>query len=164
VGAPFSVPVSLTPVQVYVPSPSGVPSVFIQNRGPVPVWVGGSAVTTVSGLELSPRAGMTLRDAVQGVFAVSGFNPGTAGTGTVSTNIAQGGSVITVASGGSAFSTGINIVIESGSARQEVQTVAAQTGTTVTISGTFAFAHGSATTFSQAVPAPGVVTVSAGAV
>ena len=162
--APFSVPVSLTPVQVYVPSPSGVPSVFIENRSPAPVWIGGSEVSTVAGLELSPRASVTLRDAVQPVFAVSGFNPGTAGPGTVLANIAQGGSVISVASGGSAFTTGSEIVIESGSVRQEVQAVAAQTGSTVTISGAFVFAHGSTVTFSQVIAAPSQVTISAGAV
>ena len=162
-GAPFSTNVSVTPVQVYVPAPSGIPSVFIQNRSLVPVWVGGSEVTTAAGLELSPRAEVTLRDAVQPVFAVSGFTPG-AGPGTVLSNIAQGGSVIAVASGGSAFTTGSYLVIESGSPRQEVAAVAAQTGTTVTITGTFAYAHGSATTFSGAVPAPAQVTVSAGAV
>lgn len=162
-GAPFSTPVSVTPVQVYVPAPSGIPSVFIENRSRNPVWVGGSEVTTAAGLELSPRASMTLRSAVQPVFAVSGFTPG-AGPGTVSANIAQGGSVIAVASGGSAFTTGSYVVIESGSPRQEIQSVAAQTGTTVTVAGTFAYAHGSTVTFSQAVPAPAQVTVSAGAV
>jgi hypothetical protein len=156
--------VSVTPTQVYVPAAGGVPSVFVKNQSLSPVWVGGSEVTTASGLELSPRAAITLRDAVQGIFAVSGWNPGTAGTGTVTANIAQGGSVIAVASGGSAFSTGTYLVIESGGPRQEVQTVAAQTGTTVTISGTFAFAHGSTTTFSQVFAAPSQVTVSAGAV
>ena len=161
--APFSNNVSVTPVQVYVPAPSGVPSVFIENRSLNPVYVGGSEVTTVAGLELSPRAGMTLRSAVQPVFAVSGFTPGP-GPGTVTTNIAQGGSVISVASGGSAFTTGSYLVIESGSPRQEVQAVAAQTGTTVTITGAFAYAHGSASTFSGAVPAPAQITVSAGAV
>jgi hypothetical protein len=163
VGAPFSVPVTVTPVQVYVPSPSGIPSVFIENRGPVPVWVGGSEVSTVAGLELSPRAGMTLRSAVQPVFAVSGFNPGTA-LGTAAAVVAQGGSVIAVASGGNFFTVGSELVIESGSARQELQAVAASTGTTVTVSGTFAFAHGSASTFSQVIPAPGLVTIEAGAV
>ena len=162
--APFSTNVSVTPTQVYVPSPSGTPSVFLANSGRNPVWVGGSAVTSVAGLELSPGASMTLPNAVQGVFAVSGFTPGTEGTGTVSTNAAQGGSVLTVASGGSAFTTGSYIVVESGSVRQEIQTVAAQTGTTVTISGTFAYAHGSTTTFSQALPASTLVTISAGAV
>lgn len=162
--APFSADVSVTPAQVYVPSPSGVPSVFLENAGLSPVWVGGSAVTTVAGLQLAPGASMTLPHAAQGVWAVSGFTPGAAGPGTVLSNIAQGGSVISVASGGSAFTTGSDIVIESGSVRQEVQAVAAQTGTTVTISGTFAYAHGSTVTFSQAVPAPALVTISAGAV
>lgn len=162
-GAPFSTNASVTPVQIYVPAPSGVPSVFLENRSRNPVWVGGSEVTTVSGLELAPRAGMTLRGAVQPIFAVSGFTPG-AGPGTVAANIAQGGSVISVASGGTVFTTGSNIVIESGGPRQEVQAVAASTGTTVTISGTFAFAHGSTSTFSGAVPAVASVTVSAGAV
>ena len=162
--APFSVPVSLTPVQVYVPSPSGIPSVFIKNAGLTPVWVGGSEVSTVAGLELSARAAITLRDAVQPVFAVSGFTPGAAGPGTVLANIAQGGSVISVASGGSAFTSGSEIVIESGSVRQEVQAVAAQTGTTVTISGGFVFAHGSTVTFSQVIAAPASVIISAGAV
>jgi hypothetical protein len=164
VGAPFSTNVSVTPAQVYVPSPSGTPSVFIANGGRYPVWVGGSAVTSVAGLELSPGASMTLPNAAQGIFAVSGFTPGTAGPGTVLSNIAQGGSVISVASGGTAFTTGSDIVIESGSVRQEVQAVAAQNGTTVTISGTFAYAHGSTVTFSQVVPAQASVTVSAGAV
>jgi hypothetical protein len=54
-------------------------------------------VTSVAGLELAPGASVTLPNAVQGVFAVSGFTPGTEGTGTVSTNAAQGGSVLTVA-------------------------------------------------------------------
>ena len=128
------------------------------------MWIGGSEVTTVAGLELSPRAAVTLRNAVQPVFAVSGFNPGTAGAGTALANIAQGGSVISVASGGSAFTTGSEIVIESGSVRQEVQAVAAQTGSTVTISGAFVFAHGSTVTFSQVIAAPSQVTISAGAV
>lgn len=162
--ASFPSDVSVSPSQVYVPSPSGTPSVFIANSGPAPVWVGGSAVTTAAGLELAPGASMTLPHAAQGVWAVSGFTPGTAGTGTVSTNASQGGSVLTVASGGSAFTTGSDIVIESGSVRQEIQAVAAQTGTTVTVSGTFAFAHGSTVTFSQVLPAPATVTISAGAV
>ena len=160
---PFATDVSVTPSQVYVPSPSGVPSVFIANTGVSPVWVGGSEVTTIAGLELSPNASMTLANAVQPVFAVSGFTPGAA-LGTVAANIAQGGSVISVASGGSAFTIGSDLVIEQGSARQEVQAVATHTGTTVTIGGTFAYAHGSTVTFSTALPAPATVTISAGAV
>jgi hypothetical protein len=161
---PFSTNVSVTPTQVYVPSPSGTPSVFIANTGSNPAWVGGSAVTSVAGLELSPGASITLPKAVQPVFAVSGFTPGAEGAGTVAANIAQGGSVISVASGGTAFTTGSDIVIESGTVRQEIQAVSASTGTTVTVSGTFAYAHGSTVTFSQAIPAPAQVTVSAGAV
>ena len=162
-GAPFSTPVSVTPVQVYVPSPSGVPSVFIANSGQNPVWVGGSGVTTVAGLELSPGASMTLPAAVQGIYAASGFTPGAA-SGTVAANIAQGGSVISVASGGSSFTIGSELVIEQGSVRQELLPVAAHTGTTVTVTGTFAFAHGSTVTFSTVIAAPALVTVSAGAV
>ena len=161
---PFSLPVTLTPpVQVYVPPASGRPSVFIYNNGPNPVYVGGSEVTSVSGMMVPPAARVGVPAAVQGVFAVSGFNP-TALVGTVSTNAAQGGSVLTVASGGSAFTTGAFISIENGSARQEIQAVASQTGSSVTVAGAFAFAHGSTVTFTAVTAATSVLTVSAGAV
>lgn len=160
--APFSLPVSVTPQQVYVPSASGRPSVVLFNQGPNPVYVGGSVVTSVAGLMVPPNGRAGVPAATQGVFAVSGFNPTTT-VGTISTSAAQGGSVLTVASGGSAFTTGSYVSIENGSARQEVQAVAAQTGTTVTVSGTFAYAHGSTNTFTLVTPATSVLTVSAGA-
>jgi hypothetical protein len=119
-------------------------------------------VTTVGGLELAPGAGVTLPGAVQPVFAVSGFTPGTV-AGTATAAVAQGGSVISVASGGSAFTTGSYLAIEQGSVRQEVAKVAAQTGTTVTITGTFAIAHGSASTFATVLAAATLVAVEGGA-
>lgn len=160
---PVTTSLNLTPpVQVYIPSPSGRPSVFLQNTGRTPLWVGGTAVSTVGGLRLAPGAGLDLTGASQTLWAASGFTPGAA-LGTVTTNIAQGGSVITVASGGSAFTANSFLVIEKDGLRQEVAKVAASTGTTVTIATTFAYAHGSTVTFSAVLPAPALVTVEGGA-
>jgi len=160
--APFSLPVSVTPQQVLAPGTQARPSAVLFNNGPNPVFVGGSGVTSVAGLELAPNGRVSLPLALENVFAVSGFSPAAA-AGTATAAITQGGSVITVASGGSAYTTGSYLAIEQGSVRQEVAVVAAQTGTTVTISGTFAFAHGSASTFSAVTPATSVLSVSGGA-
>jgi hypothetical protein len=138
--------------------------VFVENTGKLPVWVGGSAVTTVAGTELAPGGSVTLTNAVQPLFAVAGFTPGTAGTGTATAAVAQGGSVITVASGGTAFTVGSDIAVEQDTPRQEIATVSASAAGSVTTSAPFEFAHGSASTFSQVVPAPALIAVQAGAV
>lgn len=162
---PFNVPIAATPVSLYVPNTSGKSSVFIQNIGSNPLYLGGPAVTTVGGLELPPGESVSFANASLPVYGVAGFNASAGAlAGTTSSAAAQGGSVLSVASGGTFFTVGSQIVIEAGSARQEIQTVSASAAGSVTTAAPFAFAHGSASTFNGIGQATTQVAVSAGAV
>lgn len=160
----FNAPVSSTPTGLYVPNSAGKSSVFIQNIGSNPLYLGGSAVTTVGGLEIPPGESVTFANATTPVYGVAGFNTQAALAGTTSAAATQGGSVLSVASGGTSFTVGSQIVIEPGSARQEVQTVSASAAGSVTTAASFAFAHGSAVTFNGISGATTQVAVQAGAV
>jgi hypothetical protein len=161
---PFNAPISTTPTPVYTPNTSGKSSVFIQNIGSNTVYLGGSAVSTVGGLPVPSGESVSFAGATLPLFAASGFNASAALAGTTTAAAAQGGSVLSVASGGTVFTAGSQIVIEAGSARQEVQTVSASAAGSVTTSAPFAFAHGSASTFSGITPATTQLAISAGAV
>lgn len=139
----------LSAVAVSWPPPAGQSTMFIFNEGPSPAYLGsGSGVSAATGLELPASARVDLAGYGGTAYAIAGGNPSAPyGTATAATVI--GGTVITVASGGTAFTAGMTVVVDPSTALQEVATVSASSGTSVTVSAAFTFVHGSAATFSQ---------------
>ena len=141
---------SAATVVVY-PATSGNPHALIFNPGGQPAYLGQSTVTNVSGLVLAPNNQIRLLNAAGTVYGVAGFTQ-VAPYGTANAATTAGGSVLTVNSAGTAFTSGMGIVIEPGGARQEMAMVFASNAGTVTTAAAMTFVHGSATTFSQITP------------
>ena len=145
---------SAATVVVY-PATSGNPHALIVNIGQQPAYLGAQYVSTTNGLVLAPNNQIRLLNAAGTVYGIAGFTQTTPyGTANAVTTI--GGSTITLASGGTAFTSGMSIVIEPGSARQEMAMVFASNAGTVTTAAPMTFVHGTAvtaaTTFSQITP------------
>lgn len=129
-------PVSAAPVLIYVPAASGIPSTYIFNEGTATVYVGGPSVSTYSGVPLAPNQRMTLQPARGTLYACSGYTGGTVAGSVTTAAVAGATSLSTSASG---LASG-NIVIDAGTPRQEVASVSANTGGTVTI-GALLYGH-----------------------
>jgi hypothetical protein len=145
---------SAATVVVY-PATSGNPHAVIFNTGGQPAYLGQSLVTSADGLVLAPGNHIELPNNAGTVFGIAGFNQ-IAPFGTANAVTTIGGSTITLASGGTAFTSGMTIVIEPASARQEIAMVFASNAGTVTTAAPMTFVHGTAvtaaTTFSQITP------------
>lgn len=137
---------------VSYPPPAGSPHAVLFNAGPQNAWLsGGSIMSTYTGFPLPPGNKYEMPTAAGTVYAMAGGNQSSPyGTANAATSVA--GSVITVASGGTAFTAGMTIVVEPGTPRQEVTSVASSNAGTVNTSPAMVFAHGSATVFSQWTP------------
>ena len=161
--APVSTPVSDVAVQVYVPAPAGVPSVTLNNTGNSPVYVGGSAVTPLTGLQVNPGDGFSLAYGFQPIYAVSG-SPGTTSTfTTLSADAAIGTSTLLVSSS-AGFTIGGVIAIGATPGVENATIAGTATGTISTITAT-KFDHKSGenvTLLGSAQPVSGAVTVLAG--
>lgn len=137
---------------VSFPAPAGSPHAVLFNAGPQEAWLsGGSIMSTYTGFPLAPNGKYELTASAGTVYAIAGGNQVSPfGTANAATSVA--GSVITVASAGTAFTAGMTIIVEPGTPRQEVTSVASSNAGTVNTSPPMVFAHGSATVFSQWTP------------
>lgn len=90
-------PVATPNVQVYFPASVGTPHAVLFNNGASPCWLGGTGVTTSTGLYFPPNAQLSLPVAPFAIWAVGGGVV----VGTVSTTLtigaAAGGTVLAVA-------------------------------------------------------------------
>jgi hypothetical protein len=90
-------PVATPNLQVYFPAAVGTPHCVIFNNGASPAYLGGSGVTSATGLQFPPGAQLSLPNAGFGIWAVDGgLTLGTVST-TLTINAAAGGTVLAVA-------------------------------------------------------------------
>lgn len=137
---------------VYIPPTSGNPHCILQNLGGYTAYVGQFPVTTANGLPLPPNTKSKVLFAGGTIYATAGFlQEAPYGTASSVTSY-PAGSTITVASGGTAFTAGMAIVVEPGTPRQEIAFVASSNAGSVMTTAPFTFAHGTTTTFSQITP------------
>ena len=136
---------------VYYPPSSGNPHCILSNIGGNTAYVGQSGISSATGLPMPPNDRSRLLFAGGTIYATAGFNQASPfGTANAATTI--GGSVITVASGGTAFGTGSTFVVEPGTPRQEIAVVFATNAGTVTTTAAFTFGHPNASVFSAINP------------
>ena len=136
---------------VYYPPSAGNPHCILTNIGGNTAYVGQSGISSATGLPMPPNDRSRLLFAGGTIYATAGFNQASPfGTANAATTI--GGSVITVASGGTAFGTGSTFVVEPGTPRQEIAVVFATNAGTVTTTAAFTFGHPNASVFSAINP------------
>ena len=136
---------------VYYPPSSGNPHCILSNIGGNTAYVGQSGISSATGLPMPPNDRSRLLFAGGTIYATAGFNQASPfGTANAATTI--GGSVITVASGGTAFGTGSTFVVEPGTPRQEIAVVFATNAGTVTTTAAFTFGHPNSSVFSAINP------------
>ena len=136
---------------VYYPASSGNPHCILTNTGGNTAYVGQSGISSATGLPMPPNDRAKLLFAGGTIYATAGFTQVSPyGTANAATTI--GGSVITVASGGTAFGTGSTFVVEPGTPRQELAVVFATNAGTVTTTAAFTFGHPNASVFSAINP------------
>jgi hypothetical protein len=137
---------------VSYPPSGGSPHAYLFNAGPWPVYLGaGSGVSSATGFRLAPANRIDLSSTSGTIYGIAGGNQ-QAPFGTITANTAYGGTALTGVTGGTAFTAGMTVVIDPGTAKQEVTSVASSNAGTVNVSPAFAFVHGSAATFSQYSP------------
>lgn len=150
--ASISVGGTAATVVAYPPS-GGLPHAYIFNSGPWPAHLGdGPGVSSATGFRLMPqcRADVALTSGT--IWAVAGGNQiAPYGTITAMTSY-PGGTALAVAAGGAAFTAGMTVIIEAGTPRQEVTSVASSNAGTVNVSPAMIFAHAAAAVFSQYAP------------
>lgn len=159
----ISVGGTVSAVVAYPPS-GGSPHAYLFNAGPNPVYLGaGAGVSPATGFQLAAASRIDLSRAAGTIFGIAGGNQA-APYGTVTAAAAYpGGTALTGVTGGTAFTAGMTVVVEPGTPRQEVTSVASSNAGTVNVSPAFQFGHGSATTFSQWLPQVTTVQVVPGA-
>ena len=136
---------------VYYPPSAGNPHCILTNIGGNTAYVGQSGISSATGLPMPPNDRSRLLFAGGTIYATAGFNQASPfGTANAATTL--GGSVITVASGGTAFGTGSTFVVEPGTPRQELAVVFATNAGTVTTTAAFTFGHPNASVFSAINP------------
>ena len=136
---------------VYYPPSAGNPHCILTNIGGNTAYVGQSGISSATGLPMPPNDRSRLLFAGGTIYATAGFNQASPfGTANAATPI--GGSVLTVASGGTAFGTGSTFVVEPGTPRQEIAVVFATNAGTVTTTAAFTFGHPNASVFSAINP------------
>jgi hypothetical protein len=142
---------TISTVVSYPPS-GGSPHAYLFNAGPSNVHLGGiSGVSASTGFRLTPNNRIDLSYAPGTIYGICGGNQ-QAPFGTITANTTYGGTALTGVTGGTAFTAGMTIIIDPGTAKQEITSVASSNAGTVNVSPAFAFVHGSAATFSQWVP------------
>ena len=134
-------PVTTPAIEVYVPPSVGNPHAVLYNNGSSPAYLGGSAVTPVSGLWFPPGATISYPFAPYGIWAVAGGQTvGTPSTTLVSAT-STGGTVViltgTAATTGGAFGTGATFAIGTSTGIEYVTvatyTAGASNGTVTTV-------------------------------
>jgi|SRR5277367_181543 len=115
-------------VPVFVPNPSAhSPSVTIYNSGPSVIYLGGSDVTSATGLPLYVNAEVAFPNAPSTLYAIGAVS--TTGTGTtLASNAAAGGTTVALTSSGN-YSVGEVLVVGASGAAETV-TVSTLTGGT----------------------------------
>lgn len=148
---------------VSFPAPAGSPHAYLINLGQQNAWLSaGSQCSTYTGFLLPPNNRIDLSNAGGTIYAIAGGNQSSP-FGTASAASVPAGTVLTVSAGGTAFTSGMTVIIEPGTPRQEVTSVQASSGTSVTTSPAMVFAHGTNAVFSQYTPLVTTVRVERGA-
>lgn len=150
-------------VVAYPPS-GGSPHAYIFNPGPHTAYLGGgSGVSSATGFALLPQCRTDLSAARGTIYGIAGGNQQSPyGTITAAT-VYPGGTALTGVTGGTFFTVGMTVVVEPGTPRQEITSVASSNAGTVTVSPALIFGHGSSTVFSQWAPDVATLQVTPGA-
>ena len=154
-------PVSATiPTVVFVPSTSGTPHAVLYNNGPAPVYLGGSGVSTSVGFALAAGDRLDLSYNAGTIWAISGYQTGSPMGTVITATTTLGGTTLTTAAGGTFFTAGMWIAVDSGTPRQEIAQVNGSNAGSVFTNGPLTYSHGTAATFAQLTPGPTTVKTS----
>lgn len=141
INAPAATPNS----QVYFPPAYGNPHCVLTNNGASPCYLGGSSVTSATGLWFPPGAQLSLPFAPTAIWAVDdGVTLGTVST-TLTITAAAGGTVLAVA-GTASLTSGVILQVGNNtfpSAQETVVVAAAPNAGTVTTTTPLQFDHAS---------------------
>lgn len=139
-------PVATPVVKIYNPASVGTPHAVIFNNGASFAYIGGSAVTSASGLPFPPGAQLSLPYANYAIWGVDGGTTyGTPST-SLSANIAAGATAVTFTTAGTvSFSTAQTIAIGIGTG-QEFVTISTMSGTSITFTAPVLYDHVSGAT------------------
>lgn len=145
--ATANVSVSSSPVVVF--SPSGVDTTAVlTNTGTTTLYLGQSGVTAATGFPLLAGQSISVNYNAS-LYGVADVDRLIAPTSVIGTGgVAQGGTAIPVASGGTSFTNGMVISIIDGNNTELVTVGSGSTGTSVVVSAT-AHAHAAGVTFGQ---------------
>ena len=133
-------------IQVYNPAAVGVPHAVIFNNGASAAYLGGSAVTALSGMWFPPGAQLSLPFAPYAIFAIDSATVG-APVSSLTAAVASGGTTIILAgtaTTGIVPSTGQIFAVGSGTALEYVTVATYKAGVangTVTTTGPFLYDH-----------------------
>lgn len=149
-------PVSATiPTVVFTPSTSGTPHAVLYNNGPAPVYLGGSGVSTSVGFPLAVNDKLRLPYNGGTIWAISGYGLTTPSGTLITTGSSVGGTTLT--GGGTVFTAGMWIAVETGTPRQEIAQVNGSNAGSVFTNGPLTYSHGTAVTYAQITPTPTVI-------
>ena len=141
-----------TTTVVSVPPGAGAPHAYLFNNGPNPAWLGGAGVSTSTGFQVPGNNRVDLSTAGGTIWAIAGGNS-VSPSGTVTSATTIGGTALLGSYGtASPYTGGMTIIVEAGTARQEIATIASQNAGTVNVNAAFTFGHPSASVFSQYTP------------
>ena len=149
--APINVGGTVSSVVSYPPS-GGFPHAYLFNAGPSTVHLGdGPGVSSATGFRLPANNRIDLSNAAGTIYGIAGGNQ-LSPYGTITANTAYGGTALTGVTAGTAFTAGMTIVVDPGTPKQEITSVASSNAGTVNVAPAFTFVHGSAATFAQWSP------------
>jgi hypothetical protein len=141
-------------VVMYPPS-GGTPHAYIFNQGPNNAHLGGGpGVSTTTGMRLAAANRMDLSNTPGTIYGIAGGNA-VSPAGTITANTSYGGSVLTGTPGfaaGTIFTSGMTLVIDPGTSKQEFGYVFSANSGTVTLAAAMTYVHGSLATISQWSP------------
>lgn len=157
---PINTAITAVPVQIYTPSPSGIPHVIIINSGRYNVHIGKVSVTAANGLTLPPSGQISLPFASVNLYAVSGFTP--TATATTTTAAVTAGTGTVAVTSGTGIANNAYIELATGAASEIVQVISGGTTTTLTTTAP-QYDHGSGVAVTVVTPNASSVSVTPGA-
>lgn len=156
-----------SPTQVFAVATTttftAVNTVKVTNSGPTPVFIGQSAVSQSTGIQLQPGSRFEIVNMGAPLYACAGAVKGTAASTTVATGFSAGATSFTVGSTAN-FLPGSVILLGNNGNGQEALTVAGTTATAVTAATAVQFGHLTGETVSTAIVSGGQIQVIPGVI
>jgi hypothetical protein len=155
----INAPVASPLTKIYNPAAVGTPHVVIFNNGMSGAYIGGSAVSSTSGLLFPPGAQLTLPYANYSIWGIDGGVTTGAPATSLQTAAATGGTTLTLASSGTVFATAQTIAVGAGTGIEFV-TLATIAGTVLTTTTGLLYDHNASATVTTITGQPGVTSLS----